>query len=66
MSNSKVQGEGDYKSAQRYNEKTKDFVESTDTDALATSTDHTGDASEEELARARQKARERSKADDSQ
>ncbi len=65
MSN-KVQGEGDYESAKRYNEKTKDFVESTDTDALAESADHTGEASEEELARAREKARERSKADGAQ
>jgi hypothetical protein len=51
----KVQGEGDYESARRYNERTREFVEEKGTDAVDKPA---GPVDEEALRKAKSKARD--------
>lgn len=64
MSNPKNQGEGDRESARRYNEKSRDFVESDKGKAAAKKPDHSGRNSREELKKAEEDAVARAKEND--
>jgi hypothetical protein len=64
MSDPKVQGEGDYESARRYNEKTKEFVEEGKVGPAADKARTDDPAKAAELEQAERQARERSKGED--
>lgn len=64
MSKNEIQGEGDVKSAKRYNEKAQNFVESEGAEALTSKDDHSGDLSKGEMAQAEEAALEKAKETD--
>lgn len=61
---SKIKGEGDYESARRYNEATKEFVEADKVDVAAKSAALRSAKEAEELMAAERKGFERSKGED--
>jgi hypothetical protein len=64
MSDPKIQGEGDYESARRYNEKTKDFVEEGKVGPAAEKAKTDDPSKTAELERAERAGRERAKGED--
>ena len=58
----KIQGEGDYESARRYQRDVEEFVEQNDTEELARDAEPVDEAEARELERAEQVGRSRSKA----
>ena len=64
MSDPKVQGEGDYESARRYNEKTKDFVEHGKVGPAADKARTDDPAKSADLEKAEREGRERAKEED--
>lgn len=61
MADKDIQGEGDVKSANRYNEKTKDFVQEQGAGNLTNNNDHLGELSEGEASEAVDEASERAR-----
>lgn len=59
-----VQGEGDYKSARRYDEETRQFVEAGKVDPAARAAEPSDEAEADEMLRAEEKGRARSKGED--
>jgi hypothetical protein len=64
MSDDKVQGEGDYKSAKRFNKRSRKFAQSEKGRASARKHDHSGKFDEEELTQAEEQAAEHAKDSD--
>jgi hypothetical protein len=64
MSDPKIQGEGDYESARRYNEKTKEFVEDGKVGPAADRARTDDPAESAELERAERVGRDRAKEED--
>lgn len=64
MSDPKVQGEGDYESARRYNEKTKEFVEQGKVGPAADKARTDDPAKSADLEKAEREGRERAKEED--
>lgn len=59
-----IQGEGDYKSALRYDEETREFVEAGKVDPAARAAAPANEAEAEAMRRAEEKGRARSKGED--
>lgn len=61
---SEVQGEGDYKAARRYNERTREFVKEEDVSEAARDAEPQSAREEQQLERAEQAGRQRAKDED--
>ena len=59
-----IQGEGDYKSARRYDERTRDFVEAGKVEAAARAARPASAAEQDEMIQAEKQGRARSKGED--
>ena len=60
----KVQGEGDYEAARRYNESAREFVDENDVDEAARDAEPKDAGEEQQMERAEQQGRQRAKDED--
>jgi hypothetical protein len=63
-SDAKIQGEGDYEAARRYNEKTKEHAQSGDADQAAKDAEPASRGEQHDMEKAEEKGRERAKEED--